>query len=253
MSNGLELHLNPKIDPEYYAEIYDRDQLVQIPNIFSDEVAEAIEHLLRKSMSWRLVFPEPDPAAPGGDRVVQLTNEDIARMGRDAMSANIREVMTRAADNYGYLYNAYPMIEAYTNNWDSGHPIHTLTEFLNSSEFLDFGRRVIGAESITKADAQATLYARGHFLTRHVDTGFENERQCAYTFGFTQNWQTDWGGLLMMIDDNFDVTRAFLPRFNALSLFDGRAMHAVSPVSPFAGDARFQITGWLRNDPPNIP
>jgi SM-20-related protein len=249
MSKPLELKLNPDLDVEKWANIYARDELVRIPNVLSDELADAVADMLRSSMNWRLVFPEPDPTAPGGDRVVQLTQQEMAGIGREALGARIRGVMERATGNYGYMYNAYPMIEAYTSNWDVGHPIHLLTEFLNSPEFLDFGRRVIGVDTITKADAQATLYTRGHFLTRHVDHGVENERRCAYTFGFTRNWQPDWGGLLMLIDEELDITRAFLPRFNTLSLFNGRALHAVSPVSPFAGDARFQITGWLRDDP----
>lgn len=54
----------------------------------------------------------------------------------------------------------------------------------------------------------------------------------------------------MLVEDGLDVSRAFLPRFNMLSIFDGRRMHAVSPVSPFAGEGRYQITGWFRNDAP---
>ena len=53
----------------------------------------------------------------------------------------------------------------------------------------------------------------------------------------------------MLLDENKDIERAFLPRFNVLSIFDGRRIHSVSPVSPFAGGGRFQITGWLRDDP----
>jgi len=249
MTESLDLKLNPNLDVEKYAALYARNKLVQIPEVFEKNVADAIEGVLRHSIQWRLVFPEPDPASPGGDRVVQLTNEEMKELGNQRLGERIRGVMERASNNYGYLYNAYPMIEAYTSGWDLDHPIHKLTEFLNSQEFLEFGRSVIGVKTITKADAQATLYTRGQFLTRHVDSGIENERRCAYTFGFTRHWQPDWGGLLMMINEDLDIDRAFLPRFNTLSMFNGRALHAVSPVSPFAGEGRFQITGWLRDDP----
>ncbi|MEL6245955.1 MAG: 2OG-Fe(II) oxygenase family protein, partial [Pseudomonadota bacterium] len=60
----------------------------------------------------------------------------------------------------------------------------------------------------------------------------------------------DWGGLLMLIDkQTTDVRSAYIPRFNTLTLFDGMAVHSVSPVSAFAGDGRYSIVGWLRNDP----
>jgi SM-20-related protein len=44
------------------------------------------------------------------------------------------------------------------------------------------------------------------------------------------------------------VTNAWIPRWNTLTLFDGRRVHAVSPVSAFAGDGRYSIVGWLRDD-----
>ncbi|MDA0963359.1 MAG: 2OG-Fe(II) oxygenase [Proteobacteria bacterium] len=249
MADMLDLRLNPALDAREWARRYAETQLVQIPEVFEPVIAEQISTLLRESLTWRLVFPEPTPSGDGHEIVVQLTQQDVARMGREAVGAQIAAVMQRAQKNYGYLYDAYPMIQAYTSHWDAGHPIHRITEFLNSREFLDFGQAVTGAPLVTKADAQATRYARGHFLTRHVDEGHDQERVAAYTLGFTRNWQTDWGGLMMLIDEALDVSRAFLPRFNTLSIFDGRRMHAVSPVSPFAGEGRYQITGWFRNDP----
>lgn len=243
----MELKLNPDIDVEAYAAAYQRDALVRIPDVFAPQTAQAIQDVLSKHLAWRLIFPLPEN---GTETIHVLSQADIQAMGQAALRAKIQAVMERAQRNIGYLYSAYPMIQAYMQNWDPGHPIHRITEFLNSPEFLEFGSRIIGVPGITKADVQATLYSRGHFLTQHVDTGMDNERRAAMTFGFTQGWQTDWGGLLMFLDENKDVSQAFLPRFNVLSLFDGRRIHAVSPVSPFAGSGRFQITGWLRDDPP---
>ena len=247
---AIDLRLNPDLDPAEFAAIYKRDGLVQIPNILPDDVAESVFQMLARSVPWKLVYPEP-PAQPGQpDRVVYLGAQDVQRLGQEEMQRRIGAVMTRARDNYGYLYNAYPMIEAYMNGWDPGHPLHALTEFINSRDFLDFGQAVIGHDNITKADAQATYYGRGHFLTRHVDEGYDKERRAAYTLGFSKDWQPDWGGLLLFMNDKQDITQGFLPRFNTLSIFDGTRLHSVSPVSPFAGSGRFQITGWMRDDPP---
>lgn len=250
MARDIELSLRPGLDPAPFAEVYRRDKLVSIPDILPEPAANAVHDMLRSSISWRLIFPEPAPEQPHGHTINVLGAQEIEAIGRQGMAQRIQGVMARARDNYGYLYNAYPMIEAYMKGWDPGHPIHQLTEFLNSPEFLEFGRAVIGVDTITKADAQATLYTRGHFLTRHVDEGYDKERRAAYTFGFTRNWQPDWGGLLLLLEDNFDIHSGLLPRFNTLNIFDGTRVHAVSAVSPFAGDARLQITGWLRDDPP---
>ncbi|GGE51314.1 proline hydroxylase [Marinicauda pacifica] len=250
MARDIELRLNPDLDPAPFAEAYARDKLVRIPEIFAEETAAAIEEVLMRTLSWRLVFPEPSFEPGGREQVAMLTQDDIARLGREGMARRMQGVLTRASQNYGYLYHAYPMIQAYTSGWDSGHPVHQITEFLNSPEFLEFGREVIGASVITKADAQATLYARGNFLTRHTDEGHDRERRAAYTLGFTRSWEPDWGGMLAFFDDELNVSRAFLPRFNMLSLFDGTVMHSVGTVTQFAAAGRYQITGWLRDDPP---
>lgn len=251
MSDPVTLQLNPDLDPKPFAEIYAREGLVQIPDILPAGTADAIHDMLAKHIQWRLVFPSPaDANAVNHGAVEMLTQQDIQALGPEGMRHKIQGVLTKARENIGYLYSSYPMIQAYTGGWDQGHPIHAVTEFLNSPGFLEFGRRVIGVDKLTKADAQATLYAPGNFLTRHIDDGMDNERRCAYTFGFTRNWQTDWGGLLMLLDENQDIERGLLPRFNVLSLFDGRKIHSVSAVTQFAGAGRYQITGWLRDDPP---
>lgn len=237
------LRLNPALDAGSCAAAYAEHSFVQIPEMFEAETAGALEAMLRRDVPWRLVYQTPE------DGVVQLSQAQIQEIGQAGMAARMQKVMQLAARNYGYCYNTYPMIEAVTTGADPGHPIHKLTAFLNGREFLDFGAAVIGHDAITKADAQATLYSRGSFLTRHVDEGAQKERRAAYTISFCRNWQTDWGGLLMFLDKaTTDVTSALVPRFNTLTIFDGLRVHAVSPVSAFAGDGRYSIAGWLRDD-----
>ena len=221
--------------------------------ILPEGTASAIADMLQRGLRWRLVFPEPPETGVGHETVVQLDQAEMAALGRDAVAQRLRAVMGRARDNYGYLYYSYPMIDAYLEGRDRGHMVHKLTEFLNSPDFMAFGRAVTGEDRITKGDAQATWYAPGHFLPRHTDHGFENERRAAYTFGFSRNWQPDWGGLLAFIEDDLSISRILLPGFNVLTLFDGRRTHAVTAVAPFAGGPRLQITGWLRDDPAASP
>lgn len=235
--------LNPALDAQPHAAYYAANRMVQIPNVFEPETANEIATLLRESIAWRLVYQTPE------EGVVQLTQEEIKTIGAEGMRERMTKIMALAGQNFGYCYNAYPMNKASTDGWDPGHPIHELMQLLSSHTFLDFGAGVIGHPAITKIDATATLYTRGSFLTRHVDDGANNERKAAFTLGFNSGWQTDWGGLLMFIDQaSTDVTRALIPRFNLLTLFDGRLVHSVSPVSPFAGAGRLTISGWLRDD-----
>lgn len=239
-----DIRLNPELDLDALASAYARDSFVQISNIFAPETAQEINTLLREQVAWRLVYADPDKG------IVQLTRAEAERLGQDEMQQRMAQIMQRATRNYGYCYNGYQMTNARRDGIDEGHPIHHITDFLNSRAFLDFGAKIIGETGITQVDAQATLFTPGSFLTRHIDEGSQNERRAAYTLSFCPNWQTDWGGLLQFIDQQTtDVTSAWVPRFNTLTLLDGRRVHAVSPVSAFAGDGRYSIVGWLRDDP----
>ena len=235
------IRLNPNLDPEAFAERYAKDKFVQVADIFEPDLAKAIEAMLT-SLPWFLTFSDPE------EGVVQLSREDLQRLGQAGLQKRMAKVMQMATRNYGYCYNVYQMNQAIADGRNADHPIHKLTEFLNSPAFMEFGARIIGETGITRVDAQATLYTRGSFLTRHIDDGVNHERRCAYTLGFTEGWMTDWGGLLMFLDPNTDIEAAFRPRFNMLTLFDGRKIHSVSPVSAFAGKPRLSVAGWLRND-----
>lgn len=240
----FELRLNRDLDLLRYAETYARCGIVQIPNVFESAVADTLAQMLTGPLAWRLLMTD------SGDKPIHFSAAEAQAMGREKIDALTRDALLRARQNRGFLYFTYPMIEAYLRGWDPGHPIHRVTEFINSPEFLDLGRRVTGVAGVTKADAHATAYHSGHYLTRHLDHGEDHERRAAYVLGFSRNWQPDWGGLLLFLSDRQDVTEGYLPRFNVLTIFDIKYLHTVTQVSSFAGGVRHSITGWFRDDPP---
>jgi len=238
----MQLRLNPSLDVERAAHAYAADKVVQIEGLFEAATAEAIARALA-TLPWRLVCQDETR------RNILLTSDQLAAMSEAERGKLEEGIRQRAADNFGYVYFSYPMIEARIGGWETGHTIHAVTDFLNSPTFIDFARRLIGCPTVTKIDAQASNYQPGHFLTRHKDEGQKLERRAAYTIGLSRNWQTDWGGLLMFLDERFDVSRAFLPRFNTLTVFDGMRLHSVSAVAPFAPAPRLSVVGWFRDDP----
>lgn len=239
----LQLRFNPALDLPKYAEIYARRGIVQIPAIFEAPVADEIDALLSESVPWRMLLTDEN------DNPVHYTPAELQSLGRERIDAMIKNAFLRARENRGYFYNTYPMIEAYLRGWDAGHPIHQITELLNSDEFLGLGRVVTGVAGINKADAHATAYHPGHYLTRHLDYGEDRERRAAYVLGFARDWQPDWGGLLLFLNEKQDISEGYLPRFNALTIFDIKYLHTVTQVSTFAGGVRRAITGWFRDDP----
>ncbi|MEQ1929720.1 MAG: 2OG-Fe(II) oxygenase family protein [Parvularculaceae bacterium] len=237
------IRLNPALDLARYAKVYADHGIVQIPSLLEDRGAAAVGDLLQRSIPWRVLLTDAD------DKPRHFSREELQALGPERSKAMLADVMARARQNRGFFYKTYPMIEAYLKGWDPGHPIHQLTEFVNSAEFLDLGRAVAGIDAITKADAHATFYGPGDFLTRHLDYGEDRERRAAYVLGLTRDWQPDWGGLLLFLNEKQDVSEGYLPRFNVLTIFDVKFLHTVTQVSSFAGAGRFSIAGWFRDDP----
>lgn len=239
-----DIRLNPNLDIDAIAATYTKTRFVQVRDVFAPETANEISNILRKQIPWRLIYADPEKG------VVELTQEEAKSLGPQEMQARMAAIMARATRNYGYCYNGFHMTNARRDGTDADLAIRKVTQFLSGPEFLQLGARIIGVPGITQLEAQATLFTPGSFLTRHIDDGSNNERRAAYTLSFCPNWQTDWGGLLQLINQQTtDVLSAWVPRFNTLSIFDGTQVHAVSPVSAFAGDGRYSIVGWFRDDP----
>lgn len=236
----LTLRLNPDLDRKALAEAYARDGYVQVPNLFPDEIADAFEGVLKTNTRWRTIFTD------GNGDVRKLRPEEMGALPPQDANRLQQEVFTKARDGFAFLYHFYPMIETLQTGEDAGHPLHEMVRFLNLPEWLDFGREVIGCDTVNRSDAQATLYAPGDFLTRHDDSyGDEVDRRAAFVIGFTRGWKPDWGGQLVLFDDEDDAERALMPRFNLVTFFKVPRWHAVTYVPPFAGAGRFSITGWL--------
>lgn len=108
-------------------------------------------------------------------------------------------------------------------------------------------RAICGTQAIDFADAQATLFSAGDFLTGHDDAVPGKNRHAAYVLGLTPRWRIEWGGMLMFHDPEGASVTGMMPGFNTLDLFAVPQMHSVSLVSPAAPFARLSITGWLRS------
>src|SRR6185369_14944887 len=102
---------------------------------------------------------------------------------------------------------------------DSPQDLHL--EHINDEPFLNLVREITDIPELVKADAQATLYAPGHFLSQHNDSHIAEGRRVAYVLNFTaEDWRPDWGGYLLFYDEEGDVVAGYRPRFNALNLFE---------------------------------
>lgn len=73
----LELRLNPALDPTAFARLYAEKKCVQVPNLFEDDVAEALEKVLL-ALPWPLIRQDEDR------KTVLFTMDELKAMSPEA-------------------------------------------------------------------------------------------------------------------------------------------------------------------------
>ncbi|WP_375205661.1 2OG-Fe(II) oxygenase [Hyphococcus sp.] len=233
------MQLNPTLDPDALHERFKRHGRISIPKILDKADAETLCKSIEKEPRRNLVFfangRHFDIDATGWrdfDEEKKRTTEEIIHAG--------------AQKGFSYFYENIPIYDRWKAGSELSVPLKNAVAFLNSEPYLNFVRRVTGFDDIAFADAQATLYGPGHFLTLHNDAVEGKNRRAAFVVNLTKKWRQDWGGYLNFFDEEGHIEGAFMPTFNTLNMFAVPAAHSVGLVSPFAGAVRISITGWLR-------
>ncbi len=233
--------INPGLDRAALAATFARDRRVQIRNFLTADAAATIHQVLSTATPWGLAWND-------GNSQSDISPAELGKLSpqqRAAMGQSIAQrVRTRG---YGFSYQRYPMISAYTGNWDPEGPLHLLVEHINDAPLMELVRAVTGMDDLVKADAQATLFGPGQFLGLHHDAHVAEGWRIAYVMNFTQDWHEDWGGYLLFYDDDGDVITGFRPRFNALNMFAVPQRHNVTFVPSWSPVGRYAITGWFRD------
>lgn len=219
---------------------YARTGRVHIPDFLSAASADAIYRHLASQPDWNFVCKL-------NGRHIDSSENATKALDEAQRSALLKEIRQQARDGFQYNYAAIPIYDIVHQKLLPGDYFYAVFEFLNSAEFLDYARELCDDPSIAFADAQATKYSAGHFLTTHSDDAPGKNRRAAYVLNLTPRWRADWGGGLQFFDKEGHVEAAFLPRFNALNIFAVPADHSVAYVAPFAGESRYSITGWFRS------
>jgi SM-20-related protein len=227
--------LNPALDRAALASEFGRQGRIQIQRVLTRPSAQRLYTCLTEETPYTLF-------ANAGEEPHEIVNPTPAERLEFTKAAWRRVGLS----TFQFLYDRHSLSgdgEAYP---DPGHYLAQVTAFLNGPEFLGLAREVTGMQAIAFADAQATLYRAGHFLTAHEDNKPGPNRLVAYVLSLTASWRPEWGGLLEFIDDAGQIEAGFVPCFNNLRLFRVPAKHHVSCVAPFAQAGRYSITGWLR-------
>lgn len=230
---------DPSLDARQIASIFARAGRVHIDRFLTNDSAIAAHRSLAEEVPWQLHLND-------GDRSFDVARDQVSSLPSATQVLLYERVIDNAVSGFQYLYENFPLSDAHALGRQRDLYAMRVFEFLNSPRFLDFVRTITAEPAITLADAQATLYRPGHFLTQHNDSAAGAERVAAYVLNLTPQWRADWGGILHFIDKDGHVAEGYTPSFNALNLFKVPQPHAVSYVAPFAKAGRYSITGWLR-------
>lgn len=232
--------LNPSLDPARIAVEFDACGRVLIPNILAEASAFALHRHLCDRADWKQVMNS-------SDTLFELDRATRAKLSGQKQR-DIDEVVYGAARySFQYRYESLRVPDDEFERAQSGDLLARFATWWSSGEPRAFLRQVTGAQDIAYADAQATAYSPGDFLTSHHDYVEGKERIAAYVLNLCPDWRIEWGGLLLFPQNGGgERAEAYVPGFNRLSLLRVPQMHCVSEVSRAAADRRYSITGWLR-------
>ena len=214
---------------------------VQIPGFLQEPSALRLHQCLSEEVPWETAQRSDAVLADGQDR--------SPPPGSAADEVALAATCLRAREGFEFYFDRYRMIDARRDGTDPQLVLHAVVDFLNSPQFLDFARQLTGDPAIRMVSAIGVRYRAGHFLRAHNDLANDENRAFAYVINLSRQWSPDWGGLLHFLDpEQRRVVDTFTPLWNSLSLFRVPQPHVVSLVAPWAGSARYSITGWFRRD-----
>lgn len=233
----MTYRLNPLLNRAALAAAFRERRRLHVPDFLVAEDAERLFSYLKGSADWRLLVNQED-------RLFELDRAAQAALTPERKQALEQAVHAAARYGFQYLYESIRVPDEDQARAERGDALNDFARFLSSDEVLAFFRD-IGVDA-DFADAQATAYGLGHFLSAHDDAVEGKHRKAAYVYNLTPTWRPDWGGLLMFHREDGHIAEALTPSFNALNLFAVPQAHSVSMVAPFAATRRYSVTGWLR-------
>lgn len=236
---NIPFEINPAIDVDALRLRYAAHGRVSIPGLLTADAASALHAELAARDDWMQVINS-------GEKLFELSREVRRDMSADKRAALDAAVYHGARTGFQFRYEAIRVADDDDRRRQSGDPLATFARFLSGDPVRALMRRITGADAIDFADAQATSFGPGDFLTAHDDAVAGKKRHAAYVFGLTAPWRPEWGGLLLFHDDR-EVAQGFVPAFNTLNLFRVPQRHSVSEVTRAAPHRRVSVTGWLRS------
>jgi Rps23 Pro-64 3,4-dihydroxylase Tpa1-like proline 4-hydroxylase len=233
------MRMNPRLDVRALANSFKQHGRVHIPELLHTDDATALYERLRHRTDWIQVLATTNGA-------VELDRPTRAQLNDEQTKSLNNAVYAQARSGFQYRFETVRVPDSIHERAANADVVSRFAEFMSTDGVRDFLRTITGSQDVEYADAQATAYAPGDFLTGHDDDVQGKFRRAAYVFGLTPVWRLEWGGLLLFHGSDGHVDCGLVPTFNTLNLFKVPQLHSVSEVTQAAAYRRYAITGWLR-------
>lgn len=234
----MEIELNDKLDWPALAREFQVNKRIQIRDVLKEECAERIWKCLSEETPWRLAYHDgQEPAVLIADDIRAKIPQEIEKLQRG--------ILTRATSKLSYVYEIYPMMDAYLAKDDPGLFLHRVSEFINSEHYLNFIKTITGVLEIKRGNAHAACYYHNQFLSCQNYYMPDEGCRVASVLNFTKDWKTNWGGYVQFYDDDFNIELGLLSRFNTLTMLLPLQEHSVSFVPPFTGALRYTVATFF--------
>ena len=234
----MSFALAPDLDVDRAAAVYARTGHVRLTRFLADPRPLA-DHLVART-DWVQVINS-------GATVYELDRSARAALTPQKSVALDAAVFEGARTGFQYRFDTIRVPDDEGARIGNPTPLNGLAAWMSCGEARAALRAICGVSEIDFADAQATMFGPGDFLTGHDDAVPGKCRHAAYVLGLTPTWRIEWGGLLLFHAEQGTALKGEMPGFNTLDLFAVPQMHSVSLVSPAAARARLSVTGWLRS------
>lgn len=234
----LKFSYSPTIDHDQLAAMFADHGRVRIPDLLPPDTAHALHDCLRERQDWRLVLNSQD-------RVLELGRDERAALTQEQQSQLDLAIYAGARSGFQYRYETVRVPDEAAARATADDALTRFAEWLSHDPMRASLRQILGSDHIMFADAQATAYSPGDFLTGHDDRVAGKQRHAAYVFGLNPIWRAEWGGNLLFHGPGGEL-HGRVPGFNTLDVFRIGQMHSVSEVTRAAAYRRYAVTGWLR-------
>lgn len=181
-----------------------------------------------------------------GEQIFELDRATQQALTKEQRAAFDQAVYGRARREFQFRYETVRVPDDPALRAASDDPLYRFAAWLSAGPARDLLRRVTGERAIAFADAQATAFSPGDFLTSHDDLVAGKNRVAAYVLSLNPRWRIEWGGLFLMHRADGADALALAPCFNRFNLFAVPRVHSVSEVTRATPYRRYSITGWLR-------